>query len=190
MTGRPLELVVYGDFNCPFSAVASVRAAHLEQVGIARVTWRAVEHDPEIPDAGIPVEGPVSNELDQELEQIRSLLVVGDGHVALRRPPVRANTRLATAVYASTPPSRRAALRADIFRRYWSDQDGLLADAPAEVTEPGRATAADWRDEWLANGAPMVPVMRLPDGYVSRGLGALRRLAELRDGPGDGTDRG
>ncbi len=191
MAGEPLELVVYGDFNCPFSALASRRAAQLERAGIARITWCAVEHDPDIPDHGTPVEGALMADLDRELEQVRSLLVAGDGDVALRRPPVRANTRIATAVYASTEPSLRATRRAEIFRRYWSDQDDLLAEAgPGEITESGRATAAAWHDEWQVAGAPMVPVMRLPDGYVSRGLGALRRLAELRDGTGGADGRG
>ena len=52
MAGEPLELVVFGDFNCPFSALASVRVTQLEESGVARVTWRAVEHDPDIPEQG------------------------------------------------------------------------------------------------------------------------------------------
>jgi hypothetical protein len=35
------------------------------------------------------------------------------------------------------------------------------------------------RDEWLGTGRPIVPLMVLPDGYVSRGLGALARPADL-----------
>ncbi len=38
-------LVLYGDFNCPWSYLASRRAALLEADGVA-VDWRAVEHDP------------------------------------------------------------------------------------------------------------------------------------------------
>jgi hypothetical protein len=39
--------------------------------------------------------------------------------------------------------------------------------------------AAGWREEWLGLGRPVVPMLVLPDGYVSRGLGALSRLAAL-----------
>lgn len=38
-------IVLYGDFNCPWSYLASRRAAVLEAAGVA-VDWRAVEHDP------------------------------------------------------------------------------------------------------------------------------------------------
>ena len=36
--------------------------------------------------------------------------------------------------------------------------------------------------ELLAPGEPIVPVLVLPDGYVSRKLGALARLATLLEG--------
>ena len=39
-----IDLVVYGDFNCPFSALASARVEYLERHGFAAVDWRAVEH--------------------------------------------------------------------------------------------------------------------------------------------------
>lgn len=41
---RP-ELIVYGDFNCPWSLLASRRVSLLEADGV-HVDWRAVEHDP------------------------------------------------------------------------------------------------------------------------------------------------
>ena len=46
------DLVVYGDFNCPFSALASRRVDRIEAQGRARVDWRAVEHDEQIPRTG------------------------------------------------------------------------------------------------------------------------------------------
>src|SRR5438309_11493539 len=51
-----VKLVIYGDFNCPFSALASDRAARLEATGRVVVEWRAVEHDPSIPAEGRPVD--------------------------------------------------------------------------------------------------------------------------------------
>lgn len=39
------RLVLYGDFNCPWSYLASRRAARLAADGVD-VDWRAVEHDP------------------------------------------------------------------------------------------------------------------------------------------------
>ena len=52
-----MRLVIYGDFNCPFSALASDRAARLERAAVAEVDWRAVAHDLRIPTVGGPI-GP------------------------------------------------------------------------------------------------------------------------------------
>jgi hypothetical protein len=40
-------------------------------------------------------------------------------------------------------------------------------------------TAHRWQLEWMAFEKRMVPLLVLPDGYVSRGLGALKRLADM-----------
>lgn len=53
-----VALVIYGRFNCPFSPLASDRAARLESIGRALVAWRAVEHGPSIPTEGRPVDRP------------------------------------------------------------------------------------------------------------------------------------
>lgn len=55
-----MELVVYGDFNCPYSCLASARADILVERGIAAVEWRAVEHDPSIPMPSEPVDGDLA----------------------------------------------------------------------------------------------------------------------------------
>ena len=39
--------------------------------------------------------------------------------------------------------------------------------------------AARWQREWDATEKKMVPMLVLPDGYISRGLGALKRLADM-----------
>ncbi|MGH9025782.1 MAG: DsbA family protein [Acidimicrobiia bacterium] len=177
------QLVVYGDFNCPFSALASHRAERLERTGRFSVDWRAVEHEPSIPPTGQPVQGKLADELDGELEQVRGLLVAGE-EFSLRRPPVRSNTAAATTTYAGVEPTRRPAVRAELFRWYWTE-GGDLADGQhlreiADGQDP--ATAARWQGEWLQLEQRIVPIMRLPDGYVSRGLGALRRMAEFMAG--------
>ncbi len=46
-----MTVTVYGDFNCPYSYLASQRADLLSRAGVA-VDWRAVEHD-----RGLPVTG-------------------------------------------------------------------------------------------------------------------------------------
>jgi predicted DsbA family dithiol-disulfide isomerase len=176
-----MRLVIYGDFNCPFSALASSRSARLERAGTAQVEWRAVAHDLEIPTQGEPVEQGNARAYKAELEQVRGLLLP-DESLMLRVPTVRSSTVAATDAYAAIEPRSRARVRIELFRAYW-EQGRDLGD-PVVLRTMGLdsrapAVAADWRSEWLDFDRPLVPIMRLPDGYTSRGLGALARLADL-----------
>jgi hypothetical protein len=178
---QPVELIVYGDFNCPFSALASARVSRLERLGAVHVDWRAVEHAPDIPPAGTELADELASELERELEQIRGLLSA-DEPDQLTLPARQPNTRLATAAYAATPTSDRPAMRDRLFAAHWSESADLTDDATRArlgATTIDTATAARWREEWENLTDPIVPVMVLPDGYVSRGLGALARLAKL-----------
>lgn len=176
-----MRLVIYGDFNCPFSALASSRAARLVQAGTAQVDWRAVAHDLEIPEQGEAVEKANARAYEAELVQVRGLLLP-DESLTLRVPTVRSSTVAATDAYAATEPRSRAQVRAELFRAYW--EQGKDIGDPIVLRAMGfesraPAIAADWRSEWLDFDRPLVPMMRLPDGYVSRGLGALARLGDL-----------
>ncbi len=190
-TQDPVRLLVYGDFNCPFSALASARAADLEQRGLAEIDWRGVEHDPAIPLAGEIIVESRRNVYERELADIRDLLVAGEPD-RLQLPPTRSNTRIATETYAAAPPHERPCLRERLFSAYWGDGSDLTdAGVVAILGGSGRDErhAGEWHDEWMALPRPIVPVMVLADGYVSRGLGALARLAQLMSGlieAGDG----
>lgn len=189
MKSQPLELVVYGDFNCPFSALASARIDRLEARGSVRVDWRAVEHAPDIPLGGNRVVGDVGSDLAAELDQIRGLLAAGETD-PLSLPAVLPNTGRATAAYAAVPAPERSAVRARLFAALWSggvDLGDAGALAGLGLSGSDDAVAARWRAEWLALERPIVPVMVLPDGYVSRGLGALARLADLVASDGRAT---
>lgn len=197
-------VVLYGDFNCPFSALAAARADRLERAGRLHVDWRCAEHDPSIG----PYETPLTPEqhaaFAAELEQVAGLLTDGEQFPA-RVPSRRLNTRDLNLTYAAAPMAMRPGLRAEIFAAYWfHDVDltddlavaGIVAsvakrvgddDAGATESTPPttaasrstpRQTVAAWQAEWLALPRPIVPVMVLPDGSVSRGLGALARLAD------------
>jgi predicted DsbA family dithiol-disulfide isomerase len=172
--------IVYGDFNCPFSRLASARLAVLEDRGEPPVEFRAVEHDPSIPGEGIRVVGDVQEELERELAQIREMLGP-DERDPLQLPARRLNTRRAIEAYAAVPPEHRPEARERIFAAYWEgDQDisdpAVLADLDVAGSDP--ETAARWQEGWAALPS-IVPVMVLPDGTVSKGLGALVRLGQL-----------
>ena len=55
----------------------------------------------------------------------------------------------------------------------------VLSDLDATVNADDGSRMTTWRREWLSLDRRVVPMLVLPDGYVSRGLGALTRLADL-----------
>jgi len=174
------RLTIYGDFNCPFSALASARADVLRPADAYEIDWRAVQHDTAIPTAGEAVEGDTAAELAEEIATIADL---SDHDVRLRLvvPPVRSNTAAACAAFAA------AGDEADRFRRrlfaaVWAE--GRNVGEPADLDSLGAVsrddiTARRWQEEFEALPRPITPILVLPDGYISRGLGALARLAEL-----------
>ncbi len=176
-----VRLVIYGDFNCPFSALAGARAAVLESRGLATIDWRAVEHEVAIPLEGVAVTPEAREAFADELAQIRELLIEGEAD-RLRIPDKRVNTRLVTAAYAATAEHLRPQLREALFAAYWTRGEDLTRSDVIErfgAKQRDEHTAARWRTEWLAMEKPIVPVMVLPDEYVSRGLGALARLVDI-----------
>ncbi len=188
-------VVVYGDFNCPFSALANSRASRLASGGGLRVDWRCVEHDPTIGPCETPLTEPQRVGFEAELAQIRDLLSA-DEVDRFRVPSRRLNTRDLNVLYASTPSDRRQALRTALFDAIWyddldltddvvvgeivdaiesADHDlGARSDGPAITA---RRTVTEWQQQWSETDRPIVPMMILPEGDISRGLGALARLA-------------
>ena len=175
------RLTIYGDFNCPFSALASARADVLLAADAYEIDWRAIQHDTTIPTAGEPVEGDTAAALAARGRH--------DPRAERARPapaPRRATRPLEHR--RSPPPAFAAAgddadrLRRRLFAAVWAE--GRNLGDPAELRRldaVGRdvATARRWQDEFDALPRPITPTLVLPDGYVSRGLGALARLAEL-----------
>jgi hypothetical protein len=173
------RLTIYGDFNCPFSALASVRADLLPPDGY-EVDWRAVQHDPAIAAAGESVEGDTAAELATEVATILELSA-DDVRLQLVVPPVRSNTAAASAAFAAAGDDADA-LRRKLFAAVWAE--GRNVGDEAELDRLGVAgrdddAAGRWQAEFDALPQPVTPSLVLPDGYVSRGLGALARLADL-----------
>jgi 2-hydroxychromene-2-carboxylate isomerase len=112
-----MNVIVYGDFNCPYSYLASQRADLLSRAGVA-VDWRAVEHD-----RGLPVTGsrPDSDRAawDRELAEVASLAWPGE-EVPAGPPVLVSNTKAAVAAYAEAVSDGVAdELRRRLFRAIW-----------------------------------------------------------------------
>jgi len=174
------RLTIYGDFNCPFSALASTRADVLLAADAHEIDWRAVQHDTAIPAAGERVEGDTAAQLAVEVATIFNLSE-HDVRLHLVVPPTRSNTAAASAALAASGDGADH-LRRRLFAAVWDE--GRNVGDPAELDRldaVGRdnVVARRWQDEFEALPRPITPTLVLPDGYISRGLGALARLAEL-----------
>jgi predicted DsbA family dithiol-disulfide isomerase len=178
-----MKLVIYGDFNCHYSCLASARADDLVERGLAEVEWRVVEHDPSIPAPSEVADSDVAAMLGREVAEVRGLLRAAEVF-PIAPPPVHPNTATAVAPIAGATPATSDGLRRRLFAALWFDGrdigDPTVVEAlGGELVRRPVPVVTDWREAWLGLERPMVPMLVLPDGYVSRGLGALARLADL-----------
>lgn len=173
-------LVIYGDFSCPFSALAHRRAVRHARRDSVAFEWRAIEHDPDVPVDGVLLDDAARAGFADELAQIRGLLADDEADDE-RIPSHRLNTARLSAIHASLPLERRGEFATAVFDAYW--REGRNLNDPDEVerfgataTATGERLAREWQREWEGLERRIVPMMRLPDGTLSRGLGALARL--------------
>jgi hypothetical protein len=115
-----MKLTVYGDFNCPYSYLASQRADQLIRGGMAQVDWRAVEHDRRLALTGTS-SAAGRGTWERELAEVAALALPGE-HAPAAPPPVVSNTRAAVAAYAEAVSDEIAdELRRRLFRAIWAE---------------------------------------------------------------------
>jgi len=175
-----MHLVIYGDFNCPYSYLASTRAEALRDR--TAVEWRAVEHDPSIPRPSRRVIGQVASMFEREIDDIRSLLRPAE-QLPITVPHVQSNTATAIEAFGATPVRARAELRRRMFAAYWSDAadigDPTFLSHLARHRDARASTETRlWRLAWTSFARPMVPMLVLPSGDVLPGVHALEWLAD------------
>ena len=172
-----MTVIVYGDFNCPYSYLASQRADLLGRAGVA-VDWRAVEHD-----RGLPVTGsrPDCDRAgwERELAEVASLALPGE-HAPAGPPALISNTGAAVAAYAEAVTDGVAdELRRRLFRAIWAQ--GLHLSSADEVRR--LITAVMWPQEDITDrlASPDIPSLLLRDTDLAR---IVRRLGGtiIRDG--------
>lgn len=123
-----MAVIIYGDFNCPYSYLASQRGDRLSKAGIA-VDWRAVEHDRRLPVTGSRTDAGRA-EWDRELTEVTSLALPGEQVPVL--PVMISNTEAALAAYAeAVGDGIGGELRRSLFRAIWVQ--GLHLSRPSEV---------------------------------------------------------
>ena len=187
------RLVIYGDFACPYSFVASVRAQRLVDSGRAEIEWRAVAADSAIRDFGHSVEGARASTIDLQVEEIQRL-VHPDENIVIRTPRWLPDSAPAVLALASADPTDAARLRQALFLALW--RDGRDISKAAELHRLGARldpTAQDradhWHRMWRGIDSPVVPMAMLRTGGVLRRVDALQRLKSIEDGTADARRR-
>lgn len=116
-----MRVIVYADFNCPYSYLASQRVDALVAAGRAEVEWRAVEHDPRLSMTGTPT-GADPGRWQRELAHVTALARPGEQPPAEIMPLI-SNTHAAVSGYAEAvtdgvPDQLRRALFDAIWVRH------------------------------------------------------------------------
>lgn len=230
----PRRLTIYGDFNCPYSYLASLRVNDLLDRGLVEVEWRAVEHDRRLSMMGTPT-GPQLAEWQQEIGEVAGLALDGEQPPS-SVPSLLSNTKAAVSAYAeAVTDGLERTMRDQLFDAIWvkdlnissanevrrivtdlmypavhfptlrqtetatpvcHDWDGdritrrtggTIAPDGGPLTSTGYWRIREWREQWLALPAQVVPTLVEADGAVHSGAEALTRLGELSHVHGDAT---
>ena len=207
-------VVLYGDFNCPWSYLAARRARALQATGL-QVELRAVEHDPWRPGQG----GGRFDELHDEMDQVCAELLPGE-ELPYSLAGFVPRTQAAVSAYAEAYAAGVAPLVRDLlFEAFWlhgldiGDPKvvrTLLVDAIRGGSSPSQplrdwGLAVDvtggpvsttawrsvgaWRSEWHRNDNQVVPIVRTGAETIV-GVDAVRWLGDQLRGrlPQAGAD--
>lgn len=111
-------LLLYGDFNCPWSYLAFRRSRVLAAAGVP-VDWRAVEHAPWVPGAGPSAERPTVTGLQGELDRVLATLLPEEG-LPYDLTGFVPRTRASVAAYAEAYGASVGPLVAQVlFESFW-----------------------------------------------------------------------
>jgi len=171
----PPALTIWGDFNCPWCALVSVRTEEPASSGRAEIDWRAVQHRPDLPPEG----GPPDEELEAAFDDVMTAATPAE-RMLLRLPSRVPNTAQPTLRLAGLDRWARASARSRLFEALWRDDLDIgsptvldMINLPDGVhpPEPGgdsRAVAQRWQGEWQQLGG-RVPLLRAGDGTLHAG---------------------
>lgn len=159
-----MPIVIYGDFNCPYSYLASQRTDLLARSGI-EVDWRAVEHDRSLPLTGSRADGDRAAS-GRELAEVAPLALPGE-YVPSGPPVLVTNTQAAVAAYAEAVSDGVAGeLRRRLFAAIWAH--GLHLSSAYEVRRV--VTAVMWPQEDITArlASPEIPSLLISDPDPAR----------------------
>jgi hypothetical protein len=127
-----MHLIVYGDFNCPYSYLASQRVDAVVRAGRAEVEWRAVEHDQRLAVTGTP-SSLDPDRWQRELAEVATL-AGPDEHAPDTAPALISNTGAAVAACAeAVTDDVQDELRRNLFAEIWVRRRHV--SSPSEVRQ-------------------------------------------------------
>jgi 2-hydroxychromene-2-carboxylate isomerase len=131
-----MHLIVYGDFNCPCSYLASQRVDEVVRAGHAEVEWRAVEHDRRLAVTGTP-SSLDPDHWQRELAEVATL-AEEDEHAPGTAPALISNTGAAVAACAeAVADGVQDELRRSLFAEIWVRRRHV--SSPSEIRQLIRA---------------------------------------------------
>jgi hypothetical protein len=176
------ELVVYGDFACPLSRMASQFVDALVARGTP-VAWRAVHADGRRSRGsriiGVACVRPGSHDPGHPISSVRAAVATPGADEPF-------DPSLAIAALAQVDGCEAHRLRAALFRAHWQDHldlgDRQVVEALAHrpVASSG-ARACRWQRKWEGFADPAVPLVLLRTGYVFREADAIDELVRRLD---------
>lgn len=182
------RVVVYGDFTCGSSFLASTQVDELLRQG-ADIEWRAVQR----------VQG---HEVYGHLVSARSMRGDSGRVIPIGRKAEQASTgdgtlvdaSLAIAAFAALEGVEAHTLRAALFRAHWVEHRdlndlSLLRKLAGSTSVRFSTHAQHWQRMWEGLADPAVPAVRLTTGYVYREKEALEALARLGATPLSSLER-
>lgn len=162
-----MTVVVYGDFSCPFSLLASLRIDSLIESG-HDIEFRAVEHASHLPVVGRRLDDAGKAELAAEMDEVRALLMPGE-EFPEKVPASLVNTRAAVSGYAEAfGIGVGDEVRRLLFDAYWTK--GLDIGSPEVLrsllastikkggAKQGRATSFSLREAGYAVSTNRGPI--------------------------------
>jgi predicted DsbA family dithiol-disulfide isomerase len=187
------RLVIYGDFACPHSYLASLRSQRLVESGRAEVEWRAVTADLWSPRSGRATAGTLASKIGTQIEEIRRL-AGADESLVVKVPTFLPDTTPAVLALASAEPPDAPRLRQALFLTLWRDSRDIanpleLHRLGARLTTTAQERVDHWDRTWRSIDQPTVPMMMLQTGWVLRGVDVLHRLRSIATGAVDARRR-
>lgn len=174
-----MMVVVFGDFACGLSYLASERVDRLLEHGID-VAWLAVHRCT----GGRRGDVPFPLDPQFEVAVVQSWLAE-DETLVMRPPPAGLDSSLTVAAFSAVNGRASHRLRRTLFEAYWVDGRDIgnrqVVEALARRSVPRFAFRAKrWRRSWRGLGYPDLPAVILEDGTLLRGGEAVDELTVER----------